>query len=250
MRLGKFKFLLSFTLILFLYGCVSKPQTGYEKQQGNKTQWYYHEVGAEIKPDPEIVKVIEPYKVQLEKEMKTVIGYAETDLTRGKPEGTLGDFVADAMLETARKFIPQTDCAITNNGGLRAPIFKGNIKVENIFNLMPFANRIVILEFSGKDFIELIRQIVENGGEPVSNLTITVTDGLIEAYVGDKKVEDYKTYKVATIDYLWKGGGSMPLMKKGKLVKDTKVLLREALIEYVKEHKKINQKIEGRIVIQ
>lgn len=250
MRLKRIEFVLSLILILFSYGCVSKPKTAYLKTQGTKTQWYYHEVGAEIKPDPEIEQTIKPYKVQLEKEMKTVIGVAETDLTKGQPEGTLGNFVADAILETARKFVPDTDCAITNNGGLRAPIFKGKIKVENIFNLMPFANRIVILEFSGKDFIELIRQIVKNGGEPVSNLTITVTDGLIEAYVGDKRVEDYKTYKVATIDYLWKGGGSMSLIKKGRLVKDTKVLLREALIQYVKEHKTINQKIEGRILIQ
>ena len=73
---------------------------------------------------------------------------------------------------------------------------------------------------------------------------------MIDAYVDGKQVEDYKTYKVATIDYLYKGGGSMPAMQRGELVKDTKVLLREAIIEYIKKHKNINEKIEGRIVLQ
>ena len=244
------RFVLLIFLFLLFVSCVSTPQTHYSKSQGTKVQWYHTDVSKDIPEDKEIVEIIKPYKEQLSKEMNTVIGYAEVDLVKGKPESTLGNFVADVIYETAKHFDKGVDCAITNSGGLRAPIYRGKIRVKDAFNLMPFQNRIVILRFSGKDFLELIREIVENKGEPVSNLTITVNDGLIDAYVNGKHVEDYKTYKVATIDYLYKGGGSMPAMKKGKLIKDTKVLLREAIIEYIKKHKNINEKIEGRIVLQ
>ena len=250
-------FLVSFVFLFF--SCVSTPETHYNvknsenhyaKAKGTKIQWFHTDVSKDIPEDKEIVEIIKPYKEQLSKEMNTVIGCAEVDLVKGKPESTLGNFVADVIFDTAKHFDRDVDCAITNSGGLRAPIYKGKIRVKDAFNLMPFQNRIVILKFSGKDFLELIREIVENKGEPVSNLTITVNDGLIDAYVNGKHVEDYKTYRVATIDYLYKGGGSMPAMKKGKLVKDTKVLLREAIIEYIKKHKNINEKIEGRIVLQ
>lgn len=244
------KVLMLCVLLLIFVSCVSKPETVYKKQQGTKFQWYHSDVSKDIPEDKEVVELIKPYKEQLYKEMNRVIGYAEVDLVRGKPESTLGNFVADVIFDTAKHFDKDVDCAITNSGGLRAPIYKGEIRVKDAFNLMPFQNRIVILRFSGKDFLELIREIVENNGEPVSNLTITVNDGLIDAYVNGKQVEDYKTYKVATIDYLYKGGGSMPAMQRGELVKDTKVLLREAIIEYIKKHKNINEKIEGRIVLQ
>lgn len=237
-------------LLVLLVSCVSNPQINYKQKQGTKIQWYHTDVSKDIPQDKEIVKMIEPYKEQLSKEMNTVIGYADVDLVKGKPESTLGNFVADVIYHTARHFDKGIDCAITNSGGLRAPIYKGKITVGDAFKLMPFQNRIVILEFSGKDFLELIREIVQNRGEPVSHLTITVTNGLIDAYVNGKQVEDYKTYKVATIDYLYKGGGDMPAMKKGEMIKDTKVLLREAIIEYIKKHKHINEKIEGRIVLQ
>ncbi len=244
------KSLFFLVFLLFFVSCASKPEVYYAKKQGTKIQWYHTDVSKDVPEDKEVVEIIKPYREQLFKEMNSVLGYAEVDLVKGKPESTLGNFVADVIMDTAKHFDKEVDCAITNNGGLRAPIYKGEIKVKDAFNLMPFQNRIVILKFSGKDFIELIREIVENGGEPVSNLTITVTDGLIDAYVNGKLVEDYKTYKIATIDYLYKGGGSMPAMQKGKLIKDTRVLLREAIIDYIKRKKRIKEKIEGRIVFQ
>jgi len=242
------KVLIALPVFLLLAACVSNPNVEYRQKKGTKIQWYHTDVSKDIPDDKEISDIIKPYKEQLSKEMNRVIGYAEVDLVKGKPESTLGNFVADVILETAKHFDKNVDCAITNNGGLRAPIYKGEIKVKDIFQLMPFQNRIVILEFNGGDFMELIREIVENRGEPVAGITITITDGIIDAYIGGKKVEDYKKYRVATIDYLYRGGGSMPAMSKGTLVKDTGVLLREAIIEYVVKHKNINEKIEGRIV--
>jgi len=206
-------------------------------------------VTSKIPDDPAIEKIIKPYREQLQKEINTVIGKAEVDMVRGNPESLLGDFVTDVILDTARQF-GQVDFAITNNGGLRAPVYKGNITVGNIFELMPFGNRIVLAKFTGEQVEGLITEIVKKGGIPVSGLTIVSTGGIVNATVGQEQFGPIKTYTVATIDYLVKGGGELQSMWTGKLIKDTHVLLREALIAYVKKHRVIHPQIEGRIIIQ
>ena len=206
-------------------------------------------VTSKIPADPAVEKIIKPYRDQLQKEMNTVIGKAQVDMARGNPESLLGDFVADVILDTARKF-GQVDFALTNNGGLRAPVYKGNITIGNMFELMPFGNRIVIAEFTGEQMEALLTEIIRKGGTPVSGLTIVSTNGIVNATIGQEKFDPKKSYKVATIDYLIHGGGNLQAMWKGKLVKDTHVLLREALIAYVKKHRVIHPQLEGRIIIQ
>ena len=241
--------------VIFAFSCIPAPRdtrpvpaTDRTTQVGQKTATWT-EINERTKTDPAVEAVIKPYRDQLHAEMNTVIGTAAVDLVRDRPEGTLGNFVTDVMLQTARKF-GEVDCAITNSGGLRAPVFAGDITVGSIFQVMPFENRLVIARFTGEQFMDVVREIAQMGGAPVSGLTIISTDNIVEAYVGQEKVDENRTYTVATIDYLLKGGGSMEEMWKGKLVKDTGVLLREALIAYVQEQKTINVGIEGRIVIQ
>ncbi|NOZ12696.1 MAG: hypothetical protein GXO69_03495 [Acidobacteria bacterium] len=206
-------------------------------------------VSSRIPSDPAIEKIIRPYREQLKKEMDTVIGKSEVNMTRGNPESLLGDFVTDVILDTARRF-GHVDFALTNNGGLRAPIYKGNITIRNIFELMPFDNRIVLAQFTGKQLEALLTEIVKRGGTPVSGITIVSTGGIVNATVGQEKFDPNRSYTVATIDYLMHGGGNLESMWNGKISKDTHVLLREALIAYVKKHRVIHPQIEGRIIIQ
>jgi len=206
-------------------------------------------VTSKIPADPAVEKIIKPYRDQLRKEMTTVIGKSEVDMVRGNPESLLGDFVADVILDTARRF-GHVDFAITNNGGLRAPVYKGNITVGNMFELMPFGNRIVIAKFTGEQVEALITEIVKKHGTPVSGVTIVSTAGIVNATVGQEKFDPGKTYTIATIDYLMKGGGELNSMWAGTIIKDTHVLLREALIAYVKKHRVLHPQIEGRIIIQ
>ncbi|NOY23108.1 MAG: hypothetical protein GXO70_06330 [Acidobacteria bacterium] len=206
-------------------------------------------VTSKISSDPAIEKIIQPYREQLQKEMNTVIGKAEVDMVRGNPESLLGNFAADVILDTARHF-GHVDFAITNNGGLRAPVYKGNITIGNMFELMPFGNRIVIAKFTGEQVEGLITEIVKKGGTPVSGLTIVSTGGIVNASIGQENFDSKNTYTIATINYLMDGGGNLESMWKGNIIKDTHVLLREALIAFVKKHRIIHPQIEGRIIIQ
>jgi len=237
-----------FLIHLLFLGC----QT-HQKPISNVDTSYYSRISVDnrIKPDKDIEDFIKPYREQLNAEMSRVIGYAEMDMpvSRNKTETLLGDFVADVIFDTASKFM-KVDCAITNKGGLRASIFKGDIKVNDIFKLMPFENKIVISRFTGKQLKQIVEEIVHDNGTPLSGLTIVANSGVIDAYVNGKEIEDSKIYNVATIDYVANGGGGLQSMWKGKIVKNTNVLLREAIIEYVVKRKIISPQIEGRVVIQ
>jgi len=238
--------------LALVMGCATTPrnlpQAAPVKEVRSSTATW-QEVGPDIKPDADVEAVIQPYREQLNAEMGRVIGHTETDLVKGGTESTLGNFVTDVLLDTARKFA-QVDCAITNSGGLRSPIFKGDIRIGDVFQLMPFENFVVIAEFDGPDFVALVREIAEKGGEPIAGLTIVSTGGIVTAYVGDQEVVEHRSYRVSTIDYLLKGGGRLETMSRGTLVQDTGVLLREAIIDYVEKKKMISAKIEGRMIIQ
>ncbi len=243
----KLKFFIPLLLITFVSCAVPPESTPVPKV--SMAVATHTAVTAGIPSDPEIQKIIKPYREQLQKEMQTVIGKSEVDMTRGNPESLLGDFVSDVILDTARKF-GHVDFALTNNGGLRAPVYKGNITIRNMFELMPFSNRIVIAQFTGDQVAQLITEIVKKGGTPVSGLTIISTDGIVNATIGKEKFDPKKNYTIATIDYLMNGGGNLESMWRGKILTDTHVLLREALIAYVKKHRVIHPQIEGRIIIQ
>lgn len=214
---------------------------------------YYSRISVDkgVNSDPEIENFINPYKQQLNAEMSRVIGFAEYDMpsTRKYSETLLGNLVSDVVFETAKAFM-NVDCAIINAGGLRASIFKGDIKVENIFQLMPFENKIVVVKYSGKQLKSIIEEIVHDNGVPVSGITIVANSGVIEAFIEGKKINEQGDYYVASIDYVANGGGGVKSMWVGKIFKDTNVLLREAIIKYVTDKKTIAPKIEGRVVIQ
>lgn len=232
-----------------LAGCAIKSPVKTSKIEKS----YYSRIGVDkrTKEDKVIKDFLKPYKQQLENEMGKVIGYSKNDMPtdRSKCETLLGNFVSDVVFETSKKF-GTVDCAIINSGGLRASIFKGEIKVSDIFQLMPFENKIVIVKFTGKQLKRIVEEIVHDNGVPLSNITIVASSGVIEAFINGKELDEQKVYHIATIDYVANGGGGLKSMWEGKIIKETNVLLREAIIKYVEDNKTIDKKIEGRVVIQ
>ena len=83
--------------------------------------------------------------------MDLVLAENETELIKAQSEGTLGNFIADALLQKGIDYAYHPiDFAIVNNGGIRLPSLpSGNITVGKIYELMPFDNMIVVLKVSG-----------------------------------------------------------------------------------------------------
>lgn len=190
-----------------------------------------------ISADSSILLIYQPYKEILDGKMKIAIGEFATDLTKEKPESTLGNFCAHVMYNRAEKYLGiKPDFSIVNYGGIRIPSMnKGVIKVEDIYKLMPFDNYVVIVELDGATTQTVIEKLASEGGWPVEGIRFKIKDNKpIEILIDGKPFDPSRNYQVAMVDYLANGGDKFEFLK-GKPQKNSGVLFRDALIEYVKE---------------
>lgn len=169
------RILLSISILLLLLSC--------------QRQWHIAEVDPEtyrfdrynsIKEDPAINDLIKPYKAQLDAEMNEVIGQVKSELSKGRPESTLGNFLADLLvIEASECTGQQIDFAAQNYGGIRVPtVGKGDITRGKVFEIMPFENMLSVLEVKGDIVNRIIQKMASSGGWPISNdVNFTIQDG-------------------------------------------------------------------------
>ena len=200
-------------------------------------------VEAEI--DSSILSIINPYQLEIEDQMNEVLTYTKNNLTKGKPQSTIGNFVTDLCLDYAN-----ADICIMNNGGLRTNIDKGPISRGKIYELMPFENELVILELNKNDYMGLLQYIVQRGGEPFSGIKIIIDNkGQIISNSWPVNFELGEKVKVLTSDYLANGGDKMSFFKNKKQYK-IGIKLRDAIIDYCSKKDTINITLDNRIKIQ
>lgn len=187
--------------------------------------------------DSAILAIIAPYKAQLTAAMNVAIGQVDTALYKQRPEGTLNNFVADLLYDRSMAYYPDSlDFAMANYGGLRLPsIPKGPITIGKVYELMPFDNQIVILEMDGKLLQRFLDHVASLGGWPVSSqLRFSINDNkAVNVTIHGKPIEANQTYTLAIPDYIANGGDRCDFLKNVKR-KDTGVLIRDAIIEYIR----------------
>ena len=95
----------------------------------------YYRITKRSQSDEEIDRLIQPYRAQLEAKMNEVIAYNEVELIKARPNSTLGNWFADALLEEAEYvYQKDIDVAMQNYGGIRVPFLKqGDVTVGNIY---------------------------------------------------------------------------------------------------------------------
>ncbi|MGB0368836.1 MAG: 5'-nucleotidase C-terminal domain-containing protein, partial [Flavobacteriales bacterium] len=122
-------------------------------------------------------EMIAPYRDSLKMTMNTVLVENDVPLTRGKPESTLGNLIADLLLERALVEMPDSIrplVCLVNIGGLRVDLPEGPITVGKVFELMPFENELDVIKLSPDKVEEMLAYLNEVGGQPVSGLNVRV----------------------------------------------------------------------------
>lgn len=127
------------------------------------------------------------------------------------------------------------DFAIVNKGGLRASLPAGDITKGMIMDMMPFDNRIVVIEISGEDLLRNFGIIAEkfgwNGVSREVDVTYSPDSKKIKALVNGHKIDPDKTYRVATISYLAGGGDYMKPLKNGRIAAESDKVLFNDIID-------------------
>jgi 2',3'-cyclic-nucleotide 2'-phosphodiesterase (5'-nucleotidase family) len=211
-------------------------------------------------------KTIAPYKARLDTSMNEVLCYNNQDLKKDLPEGTLGNFVCDELMAFAYyqiNFLSLTNklninigpkFCIYNNGGLRAgSIAKGNITVGKIFELAPFDNELVVVTLEGKYCKQLFDLMAQNNGAPCSKeLRFDIENNkAVNITINGQPFDENAVYNILTNDYVASGGDKTEPMKYAKSITSLNLMVREALIQQLRNRNKsaqpINIQLDGRI---
>ncbi|EJL72867.1 5'-nucleotidase C-terminal domain-containing protein [Chryseobacterium populi] len=202
-------------------------------------------INKELKNDEEFVKIIEPYKQKLDKEMNQKISHTSVDLTKQGDNSNLGNLLADYTFDGADEWAKShlqknVDAALINIGGIRTTIGKGDIFLKSVFEVMPFENEVIIVKMKGADLQGLFDYYAKNQvNNPVSHLYIETNNGqLSKTLINGKAVNPEQDYYIATSDYLALGGDNMKFFSKGKAI-PTGIKLRDLFINYFKKNSEV-----------
>ena len=218
-----------------------------------------------VTPDPDIKAAVDRYLELLSRELDIEIGTTTVELDSRRSvvrggEAAIGNLIADAM-----RAATGADVAITNGGGIRgdrvyAPgttLLRRDIQTE-----LPFGNRTVVLEVTGEDLYAALENgvggVTEGAGRfpHVSGMAYRfdvskpVGGRIAGVTVGGEPLDRSRTYRVATNDFMGRGGdGYSMFVDSPRLVDSTSgKLLAAQVIEAIAAADEIRPQLEGRIV--
>ncbi len=247
--------LLSLVLLVMMSSCSDAPVKRYAltSVDGGRiemTKAFDRQIPQDVK------SLVAPYKVAVDSVMCPVLGESAVFMEAKRPESLLSNWIADVIVNTAEGSGWKVDMGLSNIGGMRSAMPKGNVTVGDVMAISPFENRLCVLTLQGADLLELFEQIVAVGGEGVSSsvrMQVTSDRQLRSVTLNGKRIDKNKTYLIATIDYLAEGNDGMEALKKAVKREDTKLLMRDMLMDFIKREtaagRVLDASMDGRIVI-
>lgn len=186
---------------------------------------------------PEAAALLNPYRHQVDSILGLKIGEAVTPLT--KPDWSLVNFVTDFVeYEGCKLSGKKTELALMNKGGIRCDMPQGDITQGLLMQMLPFDNRIVVIELSGRDLLDAFDVMASRYGDGVSSGVKAVFDPeskkCVDVKIDGKSIDPDRIYTVSTIDYLANGGDFMKSLKNGREIARSKSVLYDDFINYFK----------------
>ena len=181
-------------------------------------------------------------------------------------ETNMGDLITDAMMWAIKTKAPSVDMtnavAITNGGGIRAAIKKGDITKKDINTVLPFGNTLAVVYVKGSELLEALEASTyctpeAVGGFPqFAGMEVELNiapkyDKNAEKYPGSeyfgpksinritiksingKAFDPNATYAVITNNFMAAGGDTYYAFAAAKEQFDTGLPLDEILMEYI-----------------
>lgn len=219
------------------------------KHEPDETEHIYYDIDEDIEDDEAISEYIGPYVREMARTMDRVLTVSKGTFERGKPEGALGNLAADIVRYRATAEMgKRVHISVMNNGGLRVPLPEGEITVGHIYELMPFENYIAVLRFSGDQIRQIADELAAVNGEAVSGIRFRIADDHARDILIDSlNVEPDRHYWLATNNWMADGGGDVPTLWEPIERRNIDVLIRDAIIEYLRNRESIAPYLDGRI---
>ena len=234
-----------------------------------------YEIKEDTAKDATVAAAAKTIVDRINKEYGVVFATSKVELNGAKaPNGNRdvetnnGDLITDAMrwkvLQNKDGLTVNEDhvVAITNGGGIRAAIAKGDVTKKDINTVLPFGNTVAVVYVTGEQLLEALEASTFStptavGGFPqVSGINFTIHTGKAydkndatypeSTYYGPKTInrvvinsvngKEFKAnevYAVVTNNFCAAGGDTYYAFKAASAQFDTGIPLDEAVMEYV-----------------
>lgn len=175
-----------------------------------------HPVDATVPPDPALAETERRYTALLHERLSAPIGALAAPLPAEgsrQHETGLGNLVADAFREATR-----ADVALVAGSSLRAGLPAGTLTKRHAVAVLPFGNRVVLLETSGAALRATLERglgvsprgsaslLQVSGLTYAADLSAPAGERLLEVTVGGAPLRDDALYRVAASSHLAAGG--------------------------------------------
>ena len=242
-------------LFFFSFLIIACKNNSYEVSKINAKQL---KIVDEVNQDSSIIQLFTPYKKKMTKEITKSLSFSTKILERtdGNLQSTLGNLVADLSYEKANELFKNktgktVDFSMSNYGGIRAAIMKGDVTVSNAFELMPFDNTLVVVELNYDKIKALFNYFVaKKRAHPLSkNIQLTIENDSYNVLINGKPIKKDRTYFVATSNYLQKGGDGMIFFSEPESLFDSNFLIRDAIVDYFESKDTLRATLDDRVII-
>ena len=212
-------------------------------------------VAKDIPADPKIAKLIEEAYAPYKKKLERVIGVTKTMLyRRARWQSTMDNFITDAYRDIAG-----ADVAFGPAWRFGATLLPGDIRVEDVYNMVPTQGTLITYRMSGQVIKNVLESAIDNvlnedpylqlGGDMVRFAGMQVRydeskplgNRLVEILVGGKPLDLQKDYAIASANTQFH---TAPGAEK---VRDTGKIAVEELIRYIEKTTPIAPKLDDRI---
>ena len=197
-----------------------------------------HVVTRDVPKAPDMTELIGKWNALAAPIGNRPIGYISGDIGNTGTESPLGDLIADAQLAHGKELDPETDLALMNPGGIRAPLTyaakgaegDGVVTYAEGFTVQPFANTVNLQDITGAQLIQVLKEQVSgaNAAAPkilqissgltyTLDLTKTGADRVVTDSVklNGNAIDPSATYRVASNSFLAGGGDGFPTLGQG-----------------------------------
>ena len=197
----------------------------------------------EVPADAEVMAYIESVNAEIDKVYSRVIATVPMKLDGERANVRTKQTNLSKMICQAITAETGADFTITNGGGIRASIAKGNVTVGDVNTVLPFTNTTAVVELTGAQVYEALehgysRYPEANGGFSQTDLQVVFNprgaagSRIVKAFLNGKAIEkDGTVYRCATNDFVAAGGDGYTMM--GRVVQMGR-MLNEVFIDYLK----------------
>ncbi|MER7496962.1 bifunctional metallophosphatase/5'-nucleotidase [Streptomyces pharetrae] len=197
-----------------------------------------HVVTRDVPKAPDMTELIGKWNALAAPIGNRPIGYISGDIGNTGTESPLGDLIADAQLAYGKELDPETDLALMNPGGIRAPLTyaakgaegDGVVTYAEGFTVQPFANTVNLQDITGAQLIQVLKEQVSGANTAAPKIlqvssgltyTLDLTKAGADRVVTDSirlngaPVDPSAVYRVASNSFLAGGGDGFPTLGQG-----------------------------------